>query len=171
MHPGVLAEALRSRLSLSGLGRCGKLDNFNCGEAVLDDLLKRRALANQASGASRTFVVTGEGARVSGPYAMAAGALSHQLATSRMRRNVPDPVPVMVLARLAVDRVAQGQQPARPCCRTPSIAPWPISERRGQSPVRAFTARTGQTVLRAVRLRALADASTDTDAASGRRKG
>jgi predicted N-acetyltransferase YhbS len=39
---------------------------------------------------------------------MAAGAVSHQLATSRVRRNMPDPVPVMVLARLAVDRRTQG---------------------------------------------------------------
>ena len=85
-----------------------RLDDFECGEAVLDDWLKRRALANQASGASRTFVVTDPDGRVRGCYAMAAGAVSHQLATSGVRRNMPDPVPVMVLARLAVDRRAQG---------------------------------------------------------------
>jgi len=85
-----------------------RLDDFECGEAVLDDWLKRRALANQASGASRSFVVTDEDGRVRGYYAMAAGAVSHQLATSGVRRNMPDPVPVMVLARLAVDRRAQG---------------------------------------------------------------
>jgi GNAT superfamily N-acetyltransferase len=85
-----------------------RLDEFDCGEAALDDWLKRRALANQSSGASRTFVVTDEGARVHGYYAMAAGAVSHQLASSGVRRNMPDPVPVMVLARLAVDRRAQG---------------------------------------------------------------
>jgi len=84
------------------------LDDFDCGEAVLDDWLKRRALANQSSGASRTFVVADDGGRVRGYYAMAAGAVSHQLATTRVRRNMPDPVPVMVLARLAVDRRAQG---------------------------------------------------------------
>ena len=84
------------------------LDDFECGEAVLDDWLKRRALANQSTGASRTFVVTDEGGHVRGYYAMAAGAVSHQLATSGVRRNMPDPVPVMVLARLAVDRSAQG---------------------------------------------------------------
>jgi GNAT superfamily N-acetyltransferase len=85
-----------------------RLDDFECGEAVLDDWLKRRALANQASGASRTFVVTDKDGRVRGYYAMAAGAVSHQLAASGVRRNMPDPVPVMVLARLAVDRRAQG---------------------------------------------------------------
>ncbi len=90
------------------LAAAHRLDEFECGEAVLDDWLKRRALPNQSSGASRTFVVTDEGGRVHGYYAMAAGAVSHQLATSGVRRNMPDPVPVMVLARLAVDRRTQG---------------------------------------------------------------
>lgn len=85
-----------------------RVDDFECGEVALDDWLKRRALANQASGASRTFVVADQDGRVRGYYAMAAGAVSHQLATSGVRRNMPDPVPVMVLARLAVDRGAQG---------------------------------------------------------------
>jgi len=76
---------------------------------VLDDWLKRRALANQSSGASRTFVVADQDSRICGYYAMAAGAVSHPLATRGVRRNMPDPVPVMVLARLAVDRRAQGQ--------------------------------------------------------------
>ena len=84
------------------------LDSFDCSESVLDEWLKRRAIANQLSGASRTFVVTDHDRRVYGYYAMAAGAVSHQLATSSVRRNMPDPVPVMVLARLAVDQRAQG---------------------------------------------------------------
>ena len=87
-----------------------RVDDFECGEAELDDWLKRRALANQVNGASRTFVVTDQDGRVCAYYAMAAGAISHQLATTRVRRNMPDPVPVMVLARLAVDRGLQGQQ-------------------------------------------------------------
>ena len=82
--------------------------DFTCGEASLDEWLKRRALPNQLSGASRTFVVTGQDGRVYGYYAMAAGAVSHQAATSSVRRNMPDPIPVMVLARLAVDHRAQG---------------------------------------------------------------
>lgn len=85
-----------------------KLDEFACGESSLDDWLKRRALSNQLSGASRAFVVTDLEGRVFGYYAMAAGAVSHPMATSGVRRNMPDPVPVMVLARLAVDHSAQG---------------------------------------------------------------
>ena len=84
------------------------LDEFDCGEAVLDEWLKRRATANQSSGASRTFVVADQDNRVCGYYALAAGAVSHPLATSSVRRNMPDPIPVMVLARLAVDRRTQG---------------------------------------------------------------
>jgi GNAT superfamily N-acetyltransferase len=84
------------------------LNDFESGEHTLDDWLKRRALNNQLSGASRTFVVVDDENRVRGFYAMAAGAISHQLATSTVRRNMPDPTPVMVLGRLAVDRRAQG---------------------------------------------------------------
>jgi GNAT superfamily N-acetyltransferase len=86
------------------------IDEFECGEPSLDEWLKRRALANQSSGASRTFVVLDDDGRVRGYYALAAGAVSHKSATSNVRRNMPDPVPVMVLGRLAVDRGAQGQQ-------------------------------------------------------------
>lgn len=86
------------------------LDEFSCGEASLDDWLKRRALGNQSSGASRTFVVADATGRVFGYYAMAAGAVSHREASSNVKRNMPDPVPVMVLARLAIDQSAQGIQ-------------------------------------------------------------
>ena len=84
------------------------LDEFACGEAVLDEWLKRRAMSNQLSGASRTFVVADQDKRIYGYYVMAAGAVAHQMATSSVRRNRPDPVPVMVLARLAVDHRVQG---------------------------------------------------------------
>ncbi len=55
-------------------------------------------------------MVVDEENRVRGFYALAAGAVSHQLATSSVRRNMPDPVPVMVLGRLAVDRRVQGNK-------------------------------------------------------------
>ncbi len=84
------------------------LDGFACGEAALDAWLHRRALANQLGGGSRTFVVLDGLGQVRGYYALAAGAVSHRLATGAVRRNMPDPVPVLVLGRLAVDRQAQG---------------------------------------------------------------
>ncbi len=87
-----------------------RVNDFACGEPSLDEWLKRRALNNQQSGASRTFVVVDEADQVLGYYALAAGAVAHQLATGAVRRNMPDPVPVLVLGRLAVDRRAQGIQ-------------------------------------------------------------
>jgi GNAT superfamily N-acetyltransferase len=83
-------------------------NGFACSEPELDAWLTRRAYANQLSGASRTFVVVDEQQAVVGYYALAAGAVSHQVATPAVRRNMPDPVPVIVLARLAVDQRAQG---------------------------------------------------------------
>ena len=86
------------------------LSAFECGEASLDDWLKRRALTNQLSGASRTFVALGESRLVVGYYALAAGAVAHERATGGVRRNMPDPIPVLVLGRLAVAQRAQGLQ-------------------------------------------------------------
>jgi GNAT superfamily N-acetyltransferase len=86
------------------------VNSFSCGESVLDDWLKRRALANNISGASRTFVVADDDYQVMGYYALAAGAVTHQESTRSIRQNMPDPVPVMVLARLAVDVRAQGMK-------------------------------------------------------------
>ena len=83
---------------------------FDCGEPLLNDWLKKRALANQRTGASRTFVVADPSGRVVGYYALAAGAVDHAEATGAVRRNMPDPIPVMVLARLAVDRSLQGNK-------------------------------------------------------------
>lgn len=87
-----------------------RLEDFACGESSLDDWLRRRGLINQTTGASRTFVVTDESGQVLAYYALAAGAVSHQESPGTIRRNMPDPVPVMVLARLAVDQRLQGQQ-------------------------------------------------------------
>lgn len=81
---------------------------FQSGEPVLDDWLKRRALTNQTSGASRSYVITDE-RRVVGYYALAAGAVTAIEAPGNVRRNMPEPIPVMVLGRLAVDRERQGQ--------------------------------------------------------------
>ncbi len=77
-----------------------RCDAFASSEPELDAWLMRRAYANQLSGASRTFVVVDAQQTVMGYYALAAGAVSH----------LPDPVPVMVLARLAVDQRAQGRK-------------------------------------------------------------
>lgn len=83
---------------------------FDCGEPALNEWLKRRALANQLSGASRTFVVVNKHNQVLAYYALAAGAIANSEAAGSVRRNMPDPIPVMVLGRLAVDLSSQGKQ-------------------------------------------------------------
>jgi GNAT superfamily N-acetyltransferase len=80
-----------------------ELEEFDSGTPTLDEWLKRRARQNEASGASRTYVIA-EGPRVVGYYGLAAGSVLHAAATGRVRRNMRDPVPVALLGRLAVDR-------------------------------------------------------------------
>jgi len=81
--------------------------SFDCGVVSLDNWLRQRALHNQISGASRTFVVCDE-RDVVAYYALAASAVAPNAAPGRFRRNMPDPIPVAVLARLAVARSHQG---------------------------------------------------------------
>ena len=85
-----------------------QLAGFDSGEASLDDWLKRRAARNQAHGSSRTYVVC-EADQVVGYYCLAAGALGHAEAPASARRNRPDPIPVLVLGRLAIHRGRQQQ--------------------------------------------------------------
>jgi predicted N-acetyltransferase YhbS len=84
------------------------LDAFDCGTAALNEWLKRRALQNEAGGASRTFV-TCDGKRVVGYYSLAAASIAHEIAPSKIRRNMPDPIPAVLIGRLAIDRAWQGK--------------------------------------------------------------
>ena len=63
------------------------IDDFDCGEAVLDEWLKRRGMAHQLAGAGRTFVAADRASRVYGYYAMAAGAVARQAATGGDRHS------------------------------------------------------------------------------------
>ncbi|TSD88634.1 GNAT family N-acetyltransferase [Mycobacterium sp. KBS0706] len=83
------------------------IEGFRSGVESLDSWLKRRALKNQATGASRTFVAC-DGRRVLAYYALASSAIALDVARGGFRRNMPDPIPVVVLGRLAVDRSLQG---------------------------------------------------------------
>lgn len=82
---------------------------FDCGQESLNLWLKKRALANAISGASRCYVVCDAQNAVLGYYALAAGSLAAEAAPGRLRRNMPDPLPVIVLGRLAVHRGCSGQ--------------------------------------------------------------
>lgn len=81
-------------------------EQFDCGVDVLNAWLKRRALLNHLSGASRTYVATA-GKRIVGFYCLAAGSVQHEAAPGKIRRNMPEPIPALVLGRLAVDQAFQ----------------------------------------------------------------
>ena len=85
---------------------------FECGVANLTEWLKKRALLNEETGASRTYVVCSAG-RVVGYYALASGGVALAKAPGRVRRNMPDPLPVMIVGRLAVDQSCQGRNIGR----------------------------------------------------------
>lgn len=84
------------------------LGQFKSREPRLDDWLRQRALANESSGACRTYVVQ-DGDRIVGFYSLATGAIAHTDTTGKVRRNMPDPVPVVILGRMAVDESYEGQ--------------------------------------------------------------
>jgi GNAT superfamily N-acetyltransferase len=79
------------------------LSAFDCGVAEPNAWLRQHALKNEENGASRTFVVCAD-KRVTGYYCLANGAIAHAQASGRIRRNMPDPVPVMMIGRLAVEQ-------------------------------------------------------------------
>jgi len=83
-------------------------NQFDCGNETLNEWLTKQALKNQKSGASRTFVVCSDN-RVIGYYAIASGSIERLIAPKAISRNMPDPIPVTVLGRLAIDLQFQGQ--------------------------------------------------------------
>jgi GNAT superfamily N-acetyltransferase len=85
-----------------------QVDSFSCGVDAMNVWLKQRAIKNQVNGASRVFVAC-EQSRVIAYYALALGAVNIEQAAGRFRRNMPDPIPVIVLGRLAVDQAFQGK--------------------------------------------------------------
>ncbi|MFV1985199.1 MAG: GNAT family N-acetyltransferase [Thiohalomonadales bacterium] len=76
--------------------------SFDCGDSTLNDWLRRRAIKNEANRSSRTFVVCNNNIII-GFYSLAVGAITRDDALGKVRRNMPEPIPVMVLGRLAVD--------------------------------------------------------------------
>lgn len=85
------------------------VSGFDCGHSSLNDWLQKRAIKNEKNGASRTFVVCNDNT-VIGYYSLAVGAITREEASGKVRRNMPEPIPVMILGRLAVDRQWQGNQ-------------------------------------------------------------
>jgi GNAT superfamily N-acetyltransferase len=83
------------------------INDFDCGDEALNRWLEHRTSQNQVEGGSRTWVVTVEN-QVVAYYASSTAVLLRAEATPRARRNQPDPLPAMLLGRLAVDTKYQG---------------------------------------------------------------
>ncbi|RPH22867.1 GNAT family N-acetyltransferase [Buttiauxella warmboldiae] len=84
------------------------VSQFGCGVESMDNWLRQRAMKNQLTGASRTFVCCDE-ARVLAYYSLASSAVATKSAPGHFRRNMPDPIPVVILGRLAVDKSLHGK--------------------------------------------------------------
>ena len=81
-----------------------KLSLFASTDREMNDWLQKHAWNNQSSGASKTYIITTSEGQIAGYYSIAAGAVARQSAIRSLRHNAPDPIPVGVIGRLAVDR-------------------------------------------------------------------
>jgi GNAT superfamily N-acetyltransferase len=85
------------------------LDRFDCGKEDLNHFLKRQAWSNQQAHSTQTYVLAKE-LTVFGYYSLAAGSVGHDQATERVKKGLARyPIPVILLARLAVDVSRQGK--------------------------------------------------------------
>ena len=140
---------------------------FTCGIPSLDTWLETRAFKNQMTGASRTYVVC-EGARVVAYHALAAGAVAISAAPGAFRRNMPDPIPIVVLGRLAVDTPHQGLGYGRALVRDAACR---VGHHRHSRDDRPCAVTASQSFLRVRGLRAVPAGSHDLDDHDGRPEG
>ncbi|QWA13237.1 GNAT family N-acetyltransferase [Sodalis ligni] len=106
------------------------LSSFCCGVDSMDNWLKQRAMKNQLTGASRTFVCCDD-LKVMAYYSLASSAVMTTAAPGRFRRNMPDPIPVVVLGRLAVDTSLHGQGVGRALVRDAGLRVIQVAETIG----------------------------------------
>ena len=85
------------------LGTSHRLEEFDCGKPALTDWLLHHARQAQGSGSARTFVTCNQN-RVAGYYSLTVGQIDTLEAPERIRRGMGQyPIPLVILARLAVD--------------------------------------------------------------------
>ena len=89
------------------LGRRHDISQFNSGVSSIDTWLRSKAHLNEAKGGARTYVIC-DGERVVGFYGLAASVVEKRRLSSRVSRNLPEPIPVILLGQLAVDTRHQG---------------------------------------------------------------
>lgn len=101
--------ATQPQWTIRKLDRLDRVEAFDCGDKALDRYLSRFALVNQIAGSAQTYVAV-EDQRVLGYYSLAVGAVAHADAPQRIVKGLArHPVPVMLLARLAVDATIRGR--------------------------------------------------------------
>jgi GNAT superfamily N-acetyltransferase len=92
------------------LGAHHQVAAFDCGAPALNGFISRHALGNHQSGTAKTYVATTDSHLVIGYYSLAASQILYADAPARLQKGAPrHPVPVVLLARLAVDRAWQGK--------------------------------------------------------------
>ncbi|MBW0000918.1 MAG: GNAT family N-acetyltransferase [Verrucomicrobia bacterium] len=92
------------------IGNFHVVESFDCGKEPLDVFLKKYASQNEVRFLSRTFVIAGRDNRVVGYYTLAAAGVAHEEAPLELKKRLPKyPIPMILLARLAIDRNVQGQ--------------------------------------------------------------
>ena len=85
------------------------VDTFDCGQPALNQFLQRYALVNQRANSAQTYVCCKDG-QVVGFYSLAVGSVEPGEVSARVMKGLArHPVPVMILARLAVDLMHQGK--------------------------------------------------------------
>jgi GNAT superfamily N-acetyltransferase len=107
------------------------LTSFCCGVDSMDNWLQQRAMKNQVTGASRTFVCCNSDSKVLAYYSLASSAVTTNNAPGRFRRNMPDPIPIVVLGRLAVDQSLHGQGLGRALMRDAGLRVIQVAETIG----------------------------------------
>lgn len=100
---------MRASLTIEKLSRAHPVDDFSCGKEPLDRFLARHALQSQQANASQTYLAC-RGARVVGYYTLVFGQVAFQDAPDRLAKGLArHPIPIMLLARLAVSADMQGR--------------------------------------------------------------
>jgi GNAT superfamily N-acetyltransferase len=107
------------------------LTSFCCGVDSMDNWLKQRAMKNQMTGASRTFVCCDSTSKVMAYYSLASSAVTTNTAPGRFRRNMSDPIPVVVLGRLVVEQSLHGQGVGRALVRDAGLRVIQVAETIG----------------------------------------
>lgn len=85
------------------------IENFDCGTSVLNDWLKQKSLKAEKGRTARTYVVVASDGNVAGYYCISAGSVQRRIVPKGVSRNTPNPIPVIVLGRLAIDICHQGK--------------------------------------------------------------